>query len=81
MNIKDLAVGRRDLFMVDPKILVMKPGFNLREEGPELDAHIEELALFIKDNGVPGVLTINMDGDDHALLTAIAGHAPQFGQS
>jgi ParB-like chromosome segregation protein Spo0J len=68
MNIKDLAVGRRDLFMLDPKILVMKPGFNLREEGPELDAYIEELALFIKDNGVPGVLTINMDGDDPCVI-------------
>lgn len=70
MNIKELALGRRDLFMMDPKALVLKPGFNLREEGPELDAYIEELALFMKDNGVNGlgIWTISMDGDDPCVI-------------
>ncbi len=68
MNIKDLAVGRRDMFMIDPRILVEKEGFNLREEGPELETYISELAEYIKNNGVPGVLTINMEGDDPVVI-------------
>jgi len=66
MNIKDLASGRRDMFMLDPKILVMQPGFNLREEGPDLDAYIESIAVYVKDNGVTGlgIWTIFMSGDD-----------------
>ena len=68
MNIKDLASGRRDLFMLDPSILVMQPGFNLREEGPELDEYIEALALYTKDNGVPGILTITMINEKPVVM-------------
>jgi len=68
MNIKELALGRRDMFMLDPKVLIEQPGFNLREEGPELDAYIEDLATYIKDNGVPGVLTIHMQGDNPVVI-------------
>src|SRR5574343_523122 len=68
MNIKQIAVGRRDMFMVDPRKLVEKSGFNLREEGPELDEYIEALANYIMSNGVPGVLLIDMEGDDPVVI-------------
>jgi ParB-like chromosome segregation protein Spo0J len=68
VNIKDLAQGRRDMFMLDPRILVEQPGFNLREEGPELDEYVNALAEFIFNNGVPGVLTVHMQGDDPVVI-------------
>lgn len=48
-SLKALAEGKTEgiskatFFKVRPDLIEFEPGFNLREEGPELDAHIERL--------------------------------------
>jgi len=68
MGIKEISMGRMDIFKVDPKVLQEEEGFNLREEGPELDQYIADLAAYIKNNGIPGVLTIHMKGDQAYVI-------------
>jgi len=57
-GIKGLALGRKDLFMIDPRELQEEPGWNQREEGPGLDAHVRWLADSIKENGVQEPITV-----------------------
>jgi len=67
-GIKEIASGRLDIFKVDPRVLQEEPGFNLRQEGPDLDEYIKELAEYIKNKGCPGVLTIHMkDGQPFVI--------------
>lgn len=48
-SLKALAEGKTEgvqkatYFKVDPCLILFEPGFNLREEGPELDEHIAQL--------------------------------------
>ena len=63
MGIQELASGRKDLYMMDPEKLVEDKGWNVRETGAELDAHIRMLADSIKERGVLEPLTIWLDGD------------------
>ena len=78
MNIKDLAIGRKDLFMLDPRVIVEKEGFNLRSEGPELDEYVNGIAEYITNNGFSGlgVLTIEMQGDNPVVID---GHCRRRG--
>lgn len=62
-SIQSLASGRKDLLMVDPRIIHQKPGFNKRHETQELEAHIRMLADSIKQIGVQNPLTIYMEND------------------
>lgn len=63
MGIKEIRVGSCDVHKVPVDKLVEEPGFNLRQEGPELDAYIRALADYIKNKGVPGVLKIKVKDD------------------
>lgn len=55
LSLKALAESKADgiqkatYFKVDPNIVEFEPGFNLREEGAELDAHIERLYQAMKE--------------------------------
>jgi len=71
MAIKDLIVGRSDLYRVDPNILNEDPGWNVRSEGAELDAHIRMLADSIKEVGVKEPLTCYIKDD---VLFVTDGH-------
>lgn len=63
-SIKQIASGRKDLFMVDPRLLKEEEGWNARIPSAELDQHIEDLALSIAENGVLEPLTVFLKGDD-----------------
>lgn len=62
-SIKQIAEGRKDLFMVDPRLLREEDGWNVRVNTPELQEHIEQLALSIAENGVLEPLTVYWDGE------------------
>jgi ParB/RepB/Spo0J family partition protein len=49
--IKDGDIKRADAMKIQLSDIHAEPGFNLRAEGPELDASIDELAQFILDGG------------------------------
>ena len=51
-RLQDLAVGRKDLYMLDPRIIQEQDGWNARIEGAELDAHIRRMADAMKENGI-----------------------------
>ncbi len=62
-RLKDLAEGVRDLFMLDPSIIQEEPGWNVRIPGPDLDAHIRQLADSIKEVGVMEPVTVYLKND------------------
>jgi ParB family chromosome partitioning protein len=62
-SIKQIAEGRKDLFMIDPRLLREEDGWNVRVNTPELQEHIEQLALSIAENGVLEPLTVYWDGE------------------
>jgi ParB/RepB/Spo0J family partition protein len=70
-TLKQLASGRKDLFMLDPNIIQEEPGWNVRTNNDELTAHIRQLADSIKENGVQMPLTVYMKGD---IPTITDGH-------
>lgn len=77
MGLKELAVGKRDVFYVDPRELSVKEGFNSRvADDPANKEHIEFLARSIAEVGVKEPLTVfNEDGkiyisDGHCRLAA-----------
>ncbi len=70
-GIKELSVGRKDVFMVDPRILTVNDGWNVRKPSKELDEHIRKLADSIKENGVLEPLVVYLrDGK----LVVVSGH-------
>ena len=71
MGIKEIAVGRKDIFLLDPRTLVEEDGFNARQETPELIAYIEDLAGYIYNNGVPGILDVYAKGEQ---IVVVDGH-------
>jgi len=76
-SIKKEAVGRKDLFLIEPGKIHEKDGWNVREESPELETHIDELARSIAEIGVQQPITVYMDGgtiylsDGHCRLAAV----------
>ena len=76
-SIKELASGRKDLFLIAPEIIHEKPGWNVREDSEELTQHIEELACSIAEIGVQQPLTVYLDddkvylSDGHCRLNAV----------
>lgn len=75
-SIKKESKGRKDLFMIDPRKIVMKEGWNVRQETPELEEHIWGLSVSISELGVQQPLTVYMDdgtiylSDGHCRLKA-----------
>lgn len=51
-GLRSIADSRGEMLRVDPRKLNVEPGWNSREESPELDAHIDMLAQSIKEVGV-----------------------------
>ena len=71
MGIKELSVGRSDMFRIDPRIMQEKEGWNVRTPSPELTEHIRKLADSIKEIGVKVPLKIKIE-DNKVFVTA--GH-------
>lgn len=78
MAIKDIAVGRSDLYRVDPRIIQVKTDWNSRDASdPANAAHVAELAASIKEIGVKKPLVGYMENevvyvsDGHCRLAAV----------
>lgn len=70
------AVQRRDLFLVDPRVLKVDPNYNVREmESPETVAHIDALKATIADSGVRTPLQVRLVGDDIFIVSGHCRHA------
>ena len=63
MKLKDIAISTRDLFMLAPDVIQEESGWNVRLAGPELDAHIRQLADSIKEIGVQEPVTVYLKND------------------
>jgi ParB family chromosome partitioning protein len=50
-NIRDIADGNSNIWKVPPHEIRMKPGWNVRDEDTDLEAHIESIAVSILANG------------------------------
>jgi len=68
MGINDLAVGRKDIYRIDPRIITILPGFNVRQPSPDKDSHIRFLADSIKEVGVKIPLTIRMENETPCVV-------------
>lgn len=57
------GIAKMTIFTVDPDVVEFEEGFNLREEGPELDAHLEALYQAMKAGAnVPPIDVSVVDG-------------------
>jgi ParB/RepB/Spo0J family partition protein len=63
-KLRDLASGRKDIFMVDPKIIKVDPKWNVRINNDKLQKYIEELAESIAELGVLQPLTVRIVEDE-----------------
>lgn len=70
-GIAQFSQGRSDIHKVDPRLLTIEPGWNTREEGPELDAHIDMLAQSIAEVGVKVPISVKLIND---VLVVRSGH-------
>lgn len=75
-GLKELATGKRDLFMVDPRVIQIRKDWNVRENTDELQLHLNWLKESIKQVGVQQPIIIYMDdgkpfvADGHCRLKA-----------
>jgi ParB/RepB/Spo0J family partition protein len=69
-RLRDLKIGARDMFTVDPEVIVTEDKFNPRNYRlPENRAHLDELKESIKANGVLVPLLVRFDtGTKTAIL-------------
>jgi len=80
MGIKELSVGRSDVFRVDPRIICIEADWNVRKDSPEKTAHVRFLADSIKEVGVKVPLLVRLkdekvfvvDGECRLLATMLA---------
>lgn len=70
-GIAQFSQGRSDLHRVDPRELFLKPNWNMREEGADLDEHIDQLAQSICEIGVKEPITVRLE---EGKLWVINGH-------
>lgn len=60
----DAVVGKNDLFRVNPRLLTVEPGFNLRDlETPSAREKLDTLKESIRAVGVLSPVTIRIDGE------------------
>jgi ParB family chromosome partitioning protein len=71
MGIKELSIGRSDMFRIDPRIMQEKEGWNVRTPSPELTEHIRALANSIKEVGVKVPLKVKIENE---AVYVTAGH-------
>jgi ParB-like chromosome segregation protein Spo0J len=65
-SIKEITLGRSDVYRIDPRIIKELSGWNVRLPSPELTSHIRKLADSIKEIGVKEALKIIMkDGEPY----------------
>jgi len=62
-RLQDMALGRTDVYNLDPMLIQEEPGWNIRTESPELAAHIRQLADSIKEVGVQEPVTVYLKND------------------
>lgn len=76
-RLKDLAAGTSDLFKIDPRIIEVEPGFNVRAQTDALKDHVFQLSESIRKHGVLTPLTVRLKDekvwlvDGHCRLDAI----------
>jgi ParB-like chromosome segregation protein Spo0J len=70
MGIKELSkeFGKKDIYRIDPRSISVIAGWNVRQPGPEKDAHVRFLADSIKEVGVKIPLTIRMENDQPVIV-------------
>ena len=71
---KEMGATSRDLYMVDPRKLIVKEGFNPRVHDAEYKAGIEELAGsmangFLQDKPLAGYIGLDADNNDQIYIT------------
>lgn len=67
-SLKSIAASTRDGFNIDPRRIRIEPGFNARDFTlPENIAHIEQLKVSIRENGVKTPLTVRAQGEEILL--------------
>jgi ParB family chromosome partitioning protein len=72
-QLRELAVSKRDLLMIDPTKLKVKPGYNVRDlSTPDAKSKLAVLAASIAQGWAPNsALTVRLEGDD---IYIVAGH-------
>lgn len=70
-GIAQFSEGRSDIHRVDPRKLVIIPGWNTRDEGPDLEAHIDMLAQSIAEVGVKMPIQVKLE---NGQMIVKAGH-------
>lgn len=71
MKLKDLAMGVSDLLKIDPKTLMVEPGFNIRFDRPELTEANEELKESIRASGIQRPFMVRLKDDQ---VYVVDGH-------
>jgi ParB family transcriptional regulator, chromosome partitioning protein len=92
MSLKDITIKKKDMILVDPRIITELPEYNSRNmESPETQAHIRKMANAMKESGVanfPPVTVSQKDGVTYlyagycrrrAAMLAISEGAPIVG--
>jgi ParB family chromosome partitioning protein len=69
---KTEGVAKTTIFRVDPNLIKFEKGFNLRDEGPELDAHIEALYQAYKAGDM--LPPVDAYVDEEGAILARDGH-------
>lgn len=75
-SVRELAMGKRDMYSYDPAFIKVRIGWNVREQTAELDAADDELFASIRDHGYDQskALTIYRDGEDLYLTDGHRRH-------
>lgn len=60
-GIAQFSQGKSEVYKVDPRILVIKEGWNTRDESPDLEAHIDMLAQSIAEVGVKKPIEVKLE--------------------
>lgn len=77
MKLKDLAVGRRDILMIPPHLIIRRKGWNDRdpdETDPQTIAHVRTLADDIKINGVIVPLEVELIDEKPHVVDGFSRH-------
>lgn len=69
---KTEGVSEGTIFRVDPNLIKFEKGFNLRDEGPDLEEHIERLYQAYKAGDM--VPAVDVTVDDKGVIVARDGH-------
>lgn len=71
-SLKELAASKRDFFMIDPRILMVDDGYNIRDmETPEAKAAQAELEESIAESGIRVPLLVRLKDD---AVFVVQGH-------